>query len=209
MHLQSGIREAALETYLVVESVDDVPQLERADEDHAVGDSAAERHILVAGTANVDQRPENEAGAKFVERLNVKGANAGVELASDEPVEEVVTSVAAESEELALGEGDKVAVEGLDQAVDERGGDQAGEVIIEEGEALRALVVDDTSGDGKGEDQGAEGVDLVVEATADAELRTLDPGARNDEPGKDGEGVPAKVDSIRGQVEEAVNDAAR
>lgn len=105
-------------THLVVQRIDDVPALKGADEEHAVRHSAVQLDKLVAGAADVEKHPQDQARSKLVERLDVKGADAWVELAANEPVKQGVSRVASLCQQaLALVAGD-VDVRGLDDRVD-------------------------------------------------------------------------------------------
>lgn len=95
--------------------------MEGANEDHAVGDTAVKLNVLVAGTADVKDSPEDEAGTKLVEGLDVEAANARVEFATNEAIVEDVTRVAAKSKKLALTERDEVAIDSLSKGITERG----------------------------------------------------------------------------------------
>ncbi|KAI3481015.1 hypothetical protein L1887_56841 [Cichorium endivia] len=185
------------------EGVGDVPEVESADEGHGVGDATAQLDVLVAGAADVENGPEDEARTELVERLDVERADARVELASDEPVVEHVARVAAEGEQLTVGERDEVAVDRLGERVEEGGRDEAGPVLVEDGEGVGALDEDPGGGGGHGDDKGGKGVELVVEALAGAQLGSFKVLAGEDEPGDHGECVPGGVDGPGGGPEVA------
>lgn len=71
-------------TYLVVQRIADVPDLANKNKPHRVCDTPAEANGLGTGHTDVDQRPENQPWAKFVEDFEVEGTNSGVELSTNE-----------------------------------------------------------------------------------------------------------------------------
>lgn len=72
----------------IVEAVCDIPELESEDKPHGICDvlDTTTTNGLFASHADVDENPKDETGAEFVEGLEVKRANGGVELPSDEPL---------------------------------------------------------------------------------------------------------------------------
>lgn len=54
-------------------------------EDHTVGDSS-ELMVLLGSESEIDDNPQNQPRSHLIERFNVKGANAGVEAPTDEPL---------------------------------------------------------------------------------------------------------------------------
>lgn len=96
---------------LIEDCIKDVPIVEKDNKDHAVGDAALARDVLVACTAEVEETPEDHARPQLVEGLDVKDTDPWVELSANEPVEKVVARVAALRQELALGEAEAVDVE--------------------------------------------------------------------------------------------------
>lgn len=138
--------------------ISDVPEVEGADERHAIGDAAVQLDILVARTADVKESPENQTGSKLVERFDVKVADARVELTADEPVVQHVARITTKSEQLALAEGAKVAVDCLSKRVEEGGRDEARPVLIEDGEARGTVVEDIGDRSNDDNDKGSKGV---------------------------------------------------
>jgi hypothetical protein len=72
--------------YLVVQRVDDVPQLESKYEPEGVGylrETTAPDGLL-AEHADIDEHPEDHARSELVERLEIKGADGGIQFASNE-----------------------------------------------------------------------------------------------------------------------------
>lgn len=165
------------------QSVSDVPKVESANEDHAVGDTAVKLNVLVAGTANVEDSPENKTGAKLVERLDVEAADARVELATNEPVVEDVARVAAESEKLALTERAEVAVDSLSKRVEQGGREETRPVLVKDGEGLRTLVEDPGRRSSHGYKEGSKGVELVVKTLTGSKLGTFKVFAGKHDPG--------------------------
>lgn len=62
------------ESGFIVESVCDIPELEGEDEPHGIRDfiETTTTDSLFAGHADIDENPENETWAQFIERLDVE-----------------------------------------------------------------------------------------------------------------------------------------
>ena len=74
-------------TDLVVQSIGDVADLEEQDEPHGVCDVAAAAEGLFAGHADVNERPEDQAGAQLVEGLELSKLDRIIEKGQDKRVE--------------------------------------------------------------------------------------------------------------------------
>ena len=76
-------------TYLVVERVYDIEDLETSGEPHRVCDliQATAPDGLLANHADVDEEPKDETRSEFIERLEVKGSNRGVQLPANEELQ--------------------------------------------------------------------------------------------------------------------------
>lgn len=61
--------------YLIVETIGNVENVERKDEHHRIRDASAATGPLLAGHADINKGPQDEARTKFVEGLDVKRAN--------------------------------------------------------------------------------------------------------------------------------------
>lgn len=73
----------------IVEAICNIPELESEDKPHGVGDvlDTTTADSLFASHADIDQDPEDETWAELVEGFDIKGADGGIELASDEPLD--------------------------------------------------------------------------------------------------------------------------
>jgi hypothetical protein len=76
------------ESRLVVEAICNIPKLESKDEPHGICDilKTTTADSLFACHADVDEHPEDETRTQFIEGLEIKRANRGIELPSDEPL---------------------------------------------------------------------------------------------------------------------------
>lgn len=83
--LPSHPRLRRMHTYLRHHGVEDIPKLERADKDQSGRDALWVRSLL-GQHAKVEHHPANETGAQLAKKLNVKVADARVELVTDEKV---------------------------------------------------------------------------------------------------------------------------
>lgn len=189
------------------ERIGNVPEVEGANENHAVRHTAVQLNILMAGAANVEDGPQDETGSELVERFDVEAADAGVEFTADEPVVEDVARVSAESEQLAFAKRAEVAVHSLGERVEERGRDKTRPVLVEDGEALWTLVKDPTDRGSHGNKERGKSIELVVQTLAGSKLGAFKVLSGQHDPCQDGECVPCSIDGPPGGVKQAVLDA--
>ena len=92
------------QTYLAHHGVEDIPELKEGDKDKGGGETLGLAGLL-GHHAEVDDDPANEPGAQLAEELNVKVADARVELVADEKVVRGVACPGAKGRPMRWGEG--------------------------------------------------------------------------------------------------------
>lgn len=80
-------------------------------------------------------------------------------------------------------------------------------MLVKDGERLGPLVQDPADGSAHGHNKGSKGVELVVQTLTCSKLDAFEILARQDDPGKHGEGIPGCIDRPTSGIKEALLDA--
>lgn len=205
---------------LVVQCIGDVPALEEEDEPHRVcdvdkrvgegvldgatgelgeeggdvGESWSAADGLFACHRDVDEDPEDHAWSQFVERLDVKGADLGVQFTAHEPIVEVVARVSTESKELAVVEAYSIHVNCLNNRVYKGTSEDSGPVGVDKSKGSGSTAVDETGNKAHREEERGKCVDLVLQLLPGTRRKTFNPVSGDDKPRDDGESIPSPVD---------------
>ena len=119
---------------------------------------------MLAGHADVEENPENQARAELIKGFNIKVPDGWVQFTPDKELEEGISTsqrkrvvathivyhvarVPSQRQKLALPERAKVASQGLDDSHDEGSGEEADPFIVEERESVRSEADNDSSSD--------------------------------------------------------------